>query len=185
MEEPSKPCRGCNIVKPLTEFHRNNASRDGRITRCKACISAYTKMRHKRDGDRLRAESLAYYHTNRDTLLAKNRERARIRRETNPAACKSYRLKSEYGLSLGDWEALFESQGNACAACRATEPGGGRKLWHTDHCHATGSVRGILCASCNVALGLLRDSPKRLLALHAYLTRPSLTPGRSRRASSF
>lgn len=40
---------------------------------------------------------------------------------------------------------------------------------HWDHDHATGAHRGWLCHNCNVALGLLRDSPLVLKAALHYL----------------
>ena len=40
-----------------------------------------------------------------------------------------------------------------------------------DHCHETGDVRGLLCAACNTALGLLKDDPDRIVKLLDYLTR--------------
>ncbi len=38
----------------------------------------------------------------------------------------------------------------------------------TDHCHATNGVRSLLCHPCNMALGLMRDSPKRCFKLYNY-----------------
>jgi hypothetical protein len=38
-----------------------------------------------------------------------------------------------------------------------------------DHNHETGEVRGLLCYSCNTALGLSRDDPVRLRALALYV----------------
>jgi hypothetical protein len=40
---------------------------------------------------------------------------------------------------------------------------------HIDHDHETGEVRGLLCYSCNVALGASREDPARLRALADFI----------------
>lgn len=78
--------------------------------------------------------------------------------------------KKMYGIDASDWEKLFNKQGRCCAICKATEPGGNRP-WHTDHCHKTGPVRGILCKRCNMVLGFVKDDVELLKKLVAYLRR--------------
>jgi hypothetical protein len=85
---------------------------------------------------------------------------------------KNRDLKSKYGITLEGWEDLFSSQGRTCACCGAE--GVGR--WATDHDHAKkrgdiGFVRGILCNSCNVGIGLLGDTLEGVLRAAAYLRR--------------
>jgi hypothetical protein len=50
-----------------------------------------------------------------------------------------------------------------------------------DHCHASGSVRGLLCHNCNRALGLPKDSDEVLQRAISHLreaiARPPLQPG--------
>lgn len=62
-------------------------------------------------------------------------------------------LRENYGITLEQREAMLSSQGHKCFICRASEAGGKHNAWHTDHCHKTGRVRGILCMRCNIALG--------------------------------
>ncbi|HHK0424560.1 MULTISPECIES: endonuclease VII domain-containing protein [Stutzerimonas stutzeri group] len=77
------------------------------------------------------------------------------------------KLKERYGITKDQYEAMFDQQGGVCAICK-THPDKG--VLHVDHCHATGAVRGLLCPSCNKALGLLRDSREALSRAIAYLT---------------
>lgn len=77
-------------------------------------------------------------------------------KQNNPDYFKSRHLKSKYGITVEQRDELLESQGNCCAICKSIDPG--PKGWHTDHCHKTGRVRGILCNGCNVGLGHFKES---------------------------
>ena len=64
---------------------------------------------------------------------------------------------------------MFAAQNFRCAACGSDIPRRTDGCWHTDHDHATGNVRGILCNGCNRAAGYLSDDPERCLLLAKYL----------------
>jgi len=85
---------------------------------------------------------------------------------------RKYRLKSQYGLTQARYSEMALAQGGLCAACGSppTDRDRGAKLV-VDHDHETGAVRGLLCNLCNRALGLLRDDPRVLDGLTAYLAR--------------
>lgn len=79
-----------------------------------------------------------------------------------------------YGLTLEQWDTMFEAQGRRCACCGATSPGS--KLgWHVDHVHGTKEIRGIVCLKCNQILGSLGDDATSVVystqTLLAYLAR--------------
>lgn len=40
---------------------------------------------------------------------------------------------------------------------------------HVDHCHEAGRVRGVLCFSCDAALGQLKDRPDAIRRAAAYV----------------
>ena len=90
-----------------------------------------------------------------------HREKHRVR---NRLAQRRMVFKKVYGISLADYEAMFERQGGACAICKRT----GLTLC-VDHCHLTGEVRGLLCIRCNSAIGFCNDDPVLLQAAAAYL----------------
>lgn len=81
-------------------------------------------------------------------------------------------LRSRYGITWAQYQELLQQQGGQCAVVGCTEPPGGRgSIYHVDHDHKTGKVRGLLCSNCNRALGLLRESPERIEGLAAYIRR--------------
>lgn len=78
-----------------------------------------------------------------------------------------------YGLTKETYKLLHDKQNGLCAICgrpETTESSHGNlhKL-SVDHDHATGKVRGLLCRSCNLALGKFNDSTSVLASAIAYL----------------
>lgn len=75
-----------------------------------------------------------------------------------------------YGLTIEQYEALYEAQGGVCFICqRAT--GKTRRL-AVDHDHKTGYVRGLLCKPCNSVLAHFRDDTDTVLRVGSYLRWP-------------
>ncbi len=113
-------------------------------------------------------------------------ERKRRRRATDPeyrAKCNAAQVKNQranllerFGMSWREYELRLALQGGACAICRKKPK---QRLLCIDHCHKTGKVRGLLCTSCNAALGAFADDPKLTQAATDYLTAfyESLEPG--------
>lgn len=91
---------------------------------------------------------------NRDRVYARQREW----KDANRERIRDAYLQRRYGITLTAYEALLASQSGVCAICQGP-PSGRRRIYHVDHHHATGRVRGLLCDSCNLALGKLRDDP--------------------------
>lgn len=83
-------------------------------------------------------------------------------------------FKRKYGITPEDYDRMHAQQGGTCAICREPETRiDGRTHAPTqlsvDHCHKSGAVRGLLCRRCNTALGLVRDCPKVLRTMIAYV----------------
>jgi hypothetical protein len=111
-----------------------------------------------------RKETVAKYYKNHTAKCVAARKRCR---DANPTSTKSIKLKTLYGITLEERDALFAAQGSVCAICQTdTAPKNG---WHTDHCHETEKVRGILCLHCNAMLGMARDNTTTLARAITYL----------------
>ena len=74
-------------------------------------------------------------------------------------------LKRQYGISPADYDALLAKQDGVCAICGKPS----EETLCVDHCHATGTIRGLLCRKCNIALGCNEDDPATIITSLAYL----------------
>lgn len=93
------------------------------------------------------------------------------RREERLQKARWSNIKGKYGLTKEQYEAIYEKPGGTCASCGDRALGGATSTanLHVDHCHDTGYIRGLLCGHCNTALGLLKDSERRIECLLKYL----------------
>lgn len=87
------------------------------------------------------------------------------------------RYAFKYGLTTDQIKTLRAEQGGRCKICRVHEDDLDRPLYvDHDHTHCGKKdrgcpecVRGLLCGKCNSAIGMMNDSPERLIAAAEYL----------------
>lgn len=75
-------------------------------------------------------------------------------------------LRYRYGIELEEYEQMLEDQGGTCYIC--DNPPGKYRL-SVDHCHESGTVRGLLCHDCNHGLGKFKDNIGLLFRAIKYL----------------
>lgn len=134
----TKYCPGCDTTKSVDEF--GAGGRRGRDGYCLAC---------RRDRDKARAGSKAAHAYDADQR-------------------RDYKLRLLYNISLDEYNAMAEAQGDVCAICSNPEirsAYGEKPRLVVDHNHVTGEVRGLLCASCNGRLSSIEDEQFMLRAI--------------------
>ena len=123
-------------------------------------VIAWAKVRNSRP--ERRAVRNAYKKTEKGKEI--NRQSRKRNWEKN-APLREKHLLWRYGLTPDGYKDLLEEQNGVCAICNRSQ----KSRLHVDHCHETGLVRGLLCGSCNRALGLMKDSTEFLLKAIQYL----------------
>jgi hypothetical protein len=95
----------------------------------------------------------------------------------NAESVRDRMREAKFNLSRKRFDELLESQHGRCATCSTDTPG--KSYWAVDHDHACcpeagrscgQCIRGILCARCNLTLGLVRDDIAILESMKQYLS---------------
>lgn len=94
--------------------------------------------------------------TYRNSAKAKETTREYRKRPETKLKIRNNKLKYRYGISLDDYNNMFTEQNGCCLICLKHQSVLNKALV-VDHCHSTGKVRGLLCSTCNFALGFLED----------------------------
>ena len=76
--------------------------------------------------------------------------------------------EKRYGVSTDKYIEMLEAQNYRCAICGRHQEELDRRM-SVDHDHDTGSIRELLCNSCNVGIGHLQDDPALIRKAIEYL----------------
>ena len=139
-----KQCTKCKKWKDESCFFKEKKGKNGLRSMCKICDYKITKAHRKLP------------HVHQKFLLT----------------ARKNNLKKEFGITIAQYDEMFEQQNGVCAICGKKETMknqyGVRRL-SVDHDHKTGKIRGLLCAGCNFVLGTMKDSKERILKAAIYL----------------
>jgi hypothetical protein len=162
METANRKCNICAEIKPLDEFFRDNARKDGIASRCKSCQRAATARWVKANPEKSRAIKAASQVRRRDHRIAYGRQYYYSNVGRAQARTKLYwnTVKDAAYAAYG---------GYVCACCGETEPlflcldhvdgagnehrrliGGADRLyvWLKKNNYPTGLLQ-VLCFNCN------------------------------------
>lgn len=144
-----KFCSRCQTNKPFDEFVKSKGTKDGLYTYCKKCACQRAAAYRRKYPEKVKASNLK--------SIAKNGKPKYTKEQR-----KKHALKSRFGLTVEDFNNMLKEQMDVCAICLKPEivknRDGSIKSLSVDHCHETGIVRGLLCDSCNYALGCFKDN---------------------------
>lgn len=136
-----KKCTVCNEFKAPHDYHKSATGWLGTMSKCKECCKEY-------------------YQENREHIINRTKEYEQKNREYVTQRHKEWKYRIKFDLTKEEYSELAK---NGCMICGTFEN------LCVDHDHNTNEVRGILCRSCNGAIGLLQDSVDILLKAAAYL----------------
>ncbi len=149
-------CPNCKKPKTKEDFLYHVDGRK-RYKDCRICV-------HKRRVGNKHINELK----RKNHRVHKEEINAKRRTDYDPKKKKDQHLKYLYGISLEDYNDLFQKQSGRCAICKSHQSKLKRALV-VDHNHDTGEIRGLLCDKCNLTLGQFNDRSNVLRCAANYL----------------
>ena len=73
-----------------------------------------------------------------------------------------------YGVTLEWYNETSKKQNGRCIICNG-KPKASHGRLSVDHCHTSGTVRGLVCGRCNLAIGLIDDNWETASKMAKYL----------------
>lgn len=146
-------CSNCGVS--LTDENWTDSNQKYKRYMCKACFTARQRAYDDKTISIVGKESFLAH--KRQSMKKLEASWDAQRKESKRRIRYGGQLKRKLGIEIEVYDNLFELQKGKCAICGNTEPKG-RGTFHVDHCHKTKTVRGLLCASYNMVLGMMQDS---------------------------
>lgn len=148
------------------------ANREKQVAAAKAWAKAHPEEKRALDRKWYATKGRAQRAERREEYNAYQRAYDAAHPEEVRAANRVQRMR-RYGLTVAEYEAMLAAQAGRCACCRKIETHRGRNgevsRLAVDHDHVTGSVRALLCHSCNTGVGSFYDEPALLRAAAEYI----------------
>lgn len=175
-----KKCSHCKSEKPISDFYKNNKTKDGYSYPCKSCIKIYQNKTKKHLKDYYKK----YYEQNKKKLVQKYKKyyiknRTKLLKQSknyhlsHKNKYKNNRLLKNFGISLKEYKRLLKNQKSVCAICGKKEINlgfhGKIKNLSVDHDHNSKVIRGLLCDNCNHGIGCFKDNIKIMKKAIKYL----------------
>lgn len=135
-------------MKEYREFNKEKIAKQDKEYRIKN--KERTIENHKR-----------YYEKNKEIM--KNRHIKYTKEQI-----KNIRLKTQYGITIEQYNQMFLEQNGNCAICNINQSNFKRGL-AVDHCHITGKIRGLLCGNCNLGIGNFKEGIENLYKAIEYI----------------
>jgi hypothetical protein len=172
-EAQEQRCGRCKETLPLDNFSPSYRGKPG--TWCRSCFAAYTR------GDRSTSvpnparecEQCGKSYVPRQ-LKSNAKFCSRTCKDRSLVGTRAGRTKwltTKYGINADEYDVMFAEQDGKCAICGTEQAAGRYGVFHVDHCHKTGRLRGLLCSSCNHGLGQFRDDPAVMRLAAEYVER--------------
>jgi len=96
-----------------------------------------------------------------------HRKKGKNRYITHKNEHRNNQLKTDFNITLDEYNEILLKQNNKCAICGKSK--NGNKVMCVDHDHNTGKIRGLLCSRCNLGIGSFTDDIDLLKKAIKYL----------------
>lgn len=186
-------CVECHQDKDIIEFGKYKYSKSGFRKTCKKCRSKLEKGYRDKDIVNFRLKRKKYRQENIESVNAlarlagkryrikhkeKLKEKDLLRKPKTTMYKKDYYQKNKdklmrdfyikkYGITLEQKLEMLKKQEYSCDICKIELLNS--SVAYVDHDHETGVIRGILCNTCNRALGMFKDNVEVLESAVKYL----------------
>lgn len=112
--------------------------------------------------EQIKKYNATYYIKNKEKITPKLKKY----RETHKKQIKESKILHNYNLTSEQYTQIFIDQDNKCKICLDQIS---RENASVDHIHGTKIVRGLLCSSCNLGIGKLKDNFNILERAYVYV----------------
>lgn len=142
MSTEFKNCTGCGESLPLNQFRSRGGSKSHlKKSRCNTCLYKQHKQWSEENIDKI--------------SIYREKDKWNLRKR-----CQ------RHNISVSEFMSVYNEQDCSCAICKKEISIEDSAI---DHNHDSGEFRGVLCKTCNRALGMFSDNPDVLMSAFNYL----------------